>query len=141
VLNGDTIARLDYAEMWSQHRGRGFNPLAITMAVTAAPDAARYGVLEIQAGRVTRFSPEGEARPALVNAGTYLVHRRILDGWPLPAAFSFETDFLAHFAGRLEITAYEIDGWFIDIGVPADYERAQIELPAALSGAGTRGIV
>jgi len=141
VLNGDTIAHLDHAEMWSRHRGRGSNPLALTMAVATAPHASRYGVLDIQAGRVTRFSPVGESRPAWINAGTYLLDRRIFEAWTLPAAFSFEVDFLARFADRLEITAFEIDGWFIDIGVPADYERAQTELPAALSRAGIRGAV
>lgn len=133
VLNGDSIVRLDYAQMWSAHGRRGFGPLVMTMAVTAAPCAARYGVLEIQAGRVTGFSSAGEVGPALINAGAYLLHRRILEGWPLPAAFSLEADFLARFADRLEIHAFEADGWFIDIGVPADYERAQTELPMALS--------
>ena len=133
VMNGDSILRLDYAAMWSAHAKHRSDPLALTMAVTAVPQAARYGALRIEAGRITRFDAAGEGDAALVNAGTYLVHRDLFTPWPLPAAFSFEADFLARFTDRLAIAGFVTDGWFIDIGVPADYERAQIELPAALS--------
>lgn len=141
AVNGDSILCLDYAAMWSAHAKRAADPLAVTLAVTAATQGARYGVLSIEAGRVTRFNPAGAAGPAPINAGAYLLHRGIFDGWPLPEAFSFESDFLARFADRLRIEAFETDGWFIDIGVPADYERAQVELPTALSRTGIRGIV
>ncbi len=131
VLNGDSIVLLDHAKMWAQHETRRANPLAITMGVARVQNAARYGSLEIHSGRVTRLRPAGDARPGPINAGSYLVHRKIFEAWTLPAAFSFETDFLARFTDRLEIAAFETEGWFIDIGVPADYDRAQIELPAA----------
>ena len=137
VLNGDSIVRLDHARMWSAHHQRGRDPLKMTMAVSAATDTGRYGALEIREGRVIRFSPRSASRPGPINAGAYLLHRRIFDGWALPSAFSFETDFLAPLADRLQIAAFETDAWFIDIGVPADYERAQTEIPAVLSGTGS----
>jgi D-glycero-alpha-D-manno-heptose 1-phosphate guanylyltransferase len=50
--------------------------------------------------------------------------------WPaaLPEKFSFEVDFLAPEVGRLTPAAYEVDGFFLDIGVPEDLDRAQTEL-------------
>jgi len=131
VLNGDSIVRLAFAEMWAAHQPRRSNPRAITMASVKTPDAGRYGALEIKDGRVLRLGPKEGG--GLVNAGIYLLDRRVFDAWDLPAAFSLETDFLAPFADRLEIAAFATDGWFIDIGVPADYDRAQAELPAALA--------
>jgi D-glycero-alpha-D-manno-heptose 1-phosphate guanylyltransferase len=133
VLNGDSIVRLAYSQMWAEHGSRGTDPLAITMAAVTAPDAARYGSLDIRQGRVIRFSPAGGCGRGLVNAGAYLVHRRLFEDWDMPAAFSFEADFLARFSDRLAITIFATDGWFIDIGVPADYDRAQTEMPLALS--------
>jgi D-glycero-alpha-D-manno-heptose 1-phosphate guanylyltransferase len=131
VLNGDSIVRLAFAEMWAAHQPRRSNPRAITMASVKMPDAGRYGALEIKDGRVLRLGQkEGDG---VINAGIYLLDRRVFDAWDLPAAFSLETDFLAPFADRLEIAAFATDGWFIDIGVPADYDRAQTELPAALA--------
>ena len=141
VLNGDSILRLSHAEMWAAHETRRSNPLAVTMASVSAPDVARYGTVETREGRVTRFSPAGGRGGGLISAGTYLLHRRIFEGWTLPPAFSFEADFLARFIDRLEIAAFATEGWFIDIGVPADYDRAKAELPAALSRAEIRTIV
>ena len=131
VLNGDSIVRLAFAEMWAAHQPRCSNPRAITMASVKMPDAGRYGALEIKDGRVVRLGQKEGG--GVINAGIYLLDRRVFDAWDLPAAFSFETDFLAPFADRLEIAAFATDGWFIDIGVPADYDRAQAELPAALA--------
>src|SRR5215470_12456223 len=74
ILNGDSILRLDFAKMWSAHSRRGGDPLAVTMAVTAHPHAARYGALGIEAGRVNRLTPAGGAGPALINAGVYLLN-------------------------------------------------------------------
>ena len=137
ALNGDSMIRMSYAEMWSAHRKRVLDPLALTMAVTTAPDASRYGAPELQRGRVVRFNPVGTGTSEVINAGVYLFHRRVFEGWTLPAAFSLEADFLAPLADRLEIAAFRTEGWFIDIGVPADYERAQTELPAAVSRPGS----
>jgi D-glycero-alpha-D-manno-heptose 1-phosphate guanylyltransferase len=133
VMNGDSIVRLAYGEMWAEHKVRHADPRAITMAAVTVPDTARYGTLEIRQGRVTRFNPAGGSGRGLVNAGASLVHRRLFEDWNLPATFSFEADFLAGFTDRLAIVAFATDGWFIDIGVPADYDRAQTELPLALA--------
>jgi D-glycero-alpha-D-manno-heptose 1-phosphate guanylyltransferase len=131
VLNGDSIGRPAFAGMWAAHQPRRANPRAITMASVKVQDAGRYGALEIKDGRVLRLGQK-EGR-GVINAGIYLLDRRVFDAWDLPAAFSLEADFLAPFADRLEIAAFATDGWFIDIGVPADYDRAQTEVPAALA--------
>ncbi|HKF74162.1 MAG TPA: nucleotidyltransferase family protein [Stellaceae bacterium] len=136
VLNGDSFLQLDHAGMWAAHQRHRSDPLAITLAITTTPDASRYGAPEILSGRVVRFSPAGGSDAGLISAGTYLLHRRVFEAWSLPETFSFETEFLARFADRLRITAFGSAGWFIDIGVPADYDRAQAELPAVVSRTG-----
>jgi D-glycero-alpha-D-manno-heptose 1-phosphate guanylyltransferase len=133
IMNGDSLLCLTYRAVWDAHRSHAANARGITMAVAAVNDASRYGAVDIQAGRVTRFAATGRPGRGLINSGVYLVHRRLIEEWPLPDAFSFEHDFLAPFADRLEIHAFIVDGWFIDIGIPEDYDRAQAELPAAVS--------
>ena len=63
-----------------------------------------------------------------ISAGCYLLRRDsgVLDG--LPERFSFETDVLQPLAGRGLVHGYTDNGYFIDIGVPEDYERANREL-------------
>jgi D-glycero-alpha-D-manno-heptose 1-phosphate guanylyltransferase len=50
--------------------------------------------------------------------------------WPaaLPERFSFELDYLVPEIGRLKPAAYEVNGFFLDIGIPEDLDRAQTEL-------------
>jgi D-glycero-alpha-D-manno-heptose 1-phosphate guanylyltransferase len=125
VMNGDSMVRLPYAEMLADHAPRQDDPLAITMALVAADDATRYGAVEVTQGRVASFSAAGTDGPSLINAGVYLVHPRLFAASEMPATFSFERDFLAAHVDRLDIRAFLTDAWFIDIGVPADYDRAQ----------------
>ncbi len=46
----------------------------------------------------------------------------------LPARFSFESDVLAKHLDQLQPTVFRCDGYFLDIGIPQDFDRAQVEL-------------
>lgn len=128
AMNGDTFVALDYAQMHAQHDTA--TQRAVTMAVTQVADGSRYGTVEIRAGRVLRFRDKGLTGAGFINAGVYLLGARLFDGSTLPDAFSFERDFLATQAATLDLRAFVTDGYFIDIGIPADFARAQFELPA-----------
>jgi len=123
VLNGDTWMEVDYGAMLALHENEGAR---LTVAVTALPDVARYGAVEIDdQRRILRFSEKGESKPGLINGGVYAVERGIFGGFLLPAAFSFETDFMAPCCTVLRPVAFLTRGLFVDIGVPADYALAQ----------------
>jgi len=125
VLNGDTFLNADYAAMLRFHLAEA---APLTMAVTRQPDIARYGGVVIESRRITGFEEKGRSGPGWINAGVYVFDRQI--EWPpdLPQKFSIETDFLAPHVARLLPAAYEVDGFFLDIGVPEDLDRAQTEL-------------
>jgi D-glycero-alpha-D-manno-heptose 1-phosphate guanylyltransferase len=136
VVNGDTMLCLDYRAMASAHRRS--NPRPMTMALRHVPDAARYGAVGVSGDRVTGFAASGKSGPGLINSGVYLLAHGLFLGHDRPQKFSFERDFLPLAACRGFVAAFVTDGWFIDIGVPEDYDRAQSELPARLAG-GVRG--
>jgi D-glycero-alpha-D-manno-heptose 1-phosphate guanylyltransferase len=50
--------------------------------------------------------------------------------WPpaLGEKFSIENDFFAPEIARLYPAAYKVEGYFLDIGIPEDLDRAQTEL-------------
>ena len=58
------------------------------------------------------------------NGGVYVIRRDALVDLDLPEKFSFEEGFLA----RHRIAGMVQDAYFIDIGLPEDFARAQIEL-------------
>lgn len=125
-LNGDTILELDYRAMLRAHEAA--KP-PLTIALRRVPDAARYGRAKVEAGRLVGFAARGEGEgPGLINGGVYLFAENVLDDPSLPASFSFERDFLEARAATIKPLAFETDGYFIDIGVPDDYARAQREL-------------
>jgi D-glycero-alpha-D-manno-heptose 1-phosphate guanylyltransferase len=125
VLNGDTFLDVDYSAMMRFHLAQS-SP--ITIAVTHQADLARYGGVEIENGRIAGFKEKGRSGPGWINGGVYVL-RRVLD-WPpaLAEKFSFEIDFLAPEIARLAPAAYQVSGFFLDIGVPEDLDRAQTEL-------------
>jgi D-glycero-alpha-D-manno-heptose 1-phosphate guanylyltransferase len=127
VLNGDTFLDADFSAILALHDSNG-RPM--TMAVTKVEDMARYGGVVIRDGCVSGLIEKGCKGPGWINAGAYALRKDF--PWPagLPARFSFETDVLAPFLEQISPTAFLCEGYFLDIGVPEDLDRAQIELAA-----------
>jgi len=122
VLNGDSYADLDFADMQATHCEAR---VSLTVCAVEVPDAARYGRVLVRDSRITGFAEKGAAGPGLINAGIYLMRRNLLEVPDLPEVFSFERDVLEARLGELRPLAYPARGRFIDIGVPEDYARAQ----------------
>jgi D-glycero-alpha-D-manno-heptose 1-phosphate guanylyltransferase len=128
ALNGDTYAEIDLQGMLRAHAAAGAQ---LTMAVRRTFDPGRYGHVSVEDGYVTGFAAQGTSLAALINSGFYLFADNLLDDPALPKSFSFETNFLEQRIGDIRPLAFETEGYFIDIGVPADYRRAQRDLPDA----------
>ncbi len=126
VLNGDSIVDVDITRLrsnWSNHGA----PIVVVRRV---PDTSRYGRIDTVDGVITRFAEKSVAGEGLINAGVYLFPRQIFHGVEIDDPFSLENDFLAHEVLRRPFRVVEADGYFIDIGIPEDYARAQSELTA-----------
>ena len=125
LLNGDSyfdfnwlsLARtLDRAD-WTMHA-----------ALATGIDGSRYGRVELAGPHVRGFRAEG-ASSEPINAGIYLVRRRLLD-LIRTVPCSLEREILPGLAERGQLLGTAAPGAFIDIGVPRDFERAQELLPS-----------
>ena len=125
VLNGDTFLNADYAAMLGFHAVQG---AAVTLAVVHRDDVSRYGGVTLEGRRSVGFQENGRSGPGYISAGTYVLARNL--AWPpaLPEKFSIERDFFVPEVARLRPAAYKVDGFFLDIGIPEDLDRAQTEL-------------
>jgi D-glycero-alpha-D-manno-heptose 1-phosphate guanylyltransferase len=125
VLNGDTYVDMDFAALAALHHS-ACRPM--TMAVTHVRDASRYGGVLIEGGLITGFAEKGIQGPGWINAGVYLLDQDF--PWPknLASPFSFETDVLGPALNQILPAAFQSNGYFLDIGVPEDLDRAQKEL-------------
>lgn len=125
VLNGDTFLEVNFKAMYEFHQQQAS---LITMAVCRVDDASRYGRVSVENNRVVSFHEKGESGSGLINAGVYLLDSRVLNQFKIDAAFSFEKDFLMSSVNCIAISAFITEDYFIDIGVPEDYSRAEGEM-------------
>jgi D-glycero-alpha-D-manno-heptose 1-phosphate guanylyltransferase len=125
VVNGDTYLEADLSALARFHQS-SLRPL--TMAVVRVDDTARYGGVFIEDHVISGFFEKGRKGPGWINGGLYAIERSFLWHANLPARFSFETDVLVPFLSEIRPAAFRCDGYFLDIGIPEDLDRAQVEL-------------
>lgn len=128
VANGDTLFDCDLEALMDSFAA---SPWATRMALREVPDCARYGRVHTGPnGTVQAFGEKGHVGPGLINAGLYMQRRAALTSFGI-APFSFETDYLASLSPLWPVQGLRGEGYFIDIGIPEDLERARRDLAQA----------
>lgn len=124
ISNGDTFLNIQLKELRNFHYNNCYD---ITIAIVPMEEFNRYGSVEIMNNKVVSFKEKMYCKNGFVNAGTYIINQNIFDNFKLEQKFSFE-EFLSSNINKLNIGAFVVeDSYFIDIGVPDDYEKAQID--------------
>ena len=88
----------------------------------------RYGRVKFQDGQVLSFHAPEEGMEGPINGGVYALSRKVVEGIG-GGKVSLEGDIFPQLAAKGLIRGRQFDGYFIDIGVPLDFERAQQDLP------------
>ena len=118
VLNGDTFFDVDLSNMELKDN-------LIEIALKPMKNFDRYGVVEIdENGYIQNFKEKSYYNQGFINGGIYLLKREIFDDFNLPKKFSFE-EFLENNFKNLKAKGKIFDGYFIDIGIPEDYEKVK----------------
>lgn len=125
AINGDSFIDIDYSKLLSWYRNVS-SPIA--MVLKTVDDVSRYGSVIVSNGIVIDFLEKGNSGSGLINAGVYILTPRIFDQFGFAGKFSLESDLLQKHCAELTASAYITDAFFIDIGIPEDYDRAQNEL-------------
>ena len=127
VLNGDTLFRSDLSALANFYKTKSAD---MVIALRRMFDFDRYGVVQVdEAGQVQSFLEKSYRKEGLINAGIYtfkadLLQSRFANG----QKFSFEKDFMERFVSELNFYGLVQEGYFIDIGIPEDFEKANREL-------------
>jgi len=126
ILNGDTFFNIDLIKLSSLHLSKAS---ILTLSLKPMSNFDRYGTVTIEGDRVTGFEEKSFRKFGYINGGVYAVNKEISKYLQrYNDKFSFEVDFLQKNIYNLKFTAFISDGYFIDIGVPEDYKKAQKEL-------------
>lgn len=123
VLNGDTMFRVPLQEMMEFHmQGQA----ATTVALKPMQDFDRYGVVKTDnTARITAFEEKKPQAEGLINGGVYIIDKDALSAKNLPQKFSFEKDYFEAFVQEGNMYGFVSTEYFIDIGIPSDYEQVQ----------------
>lgn len=126
VVNGDTLFKADLVEMSQVHDLSGAH---CTLALKPMKNFERYGVVEIDNNcRVHSFKEKKYYESGLINGGVYALNKNKFLEETMPEKFSFETDYLEKNFAKRTFLGFVQDKYFIDIGIPEDFARAQEEL-------------
>ena len=128
LMNGDSLFDCDLPGALASDDGPD---VLGRLMLRRVADASRYGIVATEGDAVTAFQERGAAgQPGVINGGTYLLDRCIIDHCTPDC--SLERDVLPGLAAAGRLRGTTGDGWFIDIGIPADLARAGTEVPGQL---------
>lgn len=122
ILNGDTYFDLPLKDLILFHQHGSYD---LTMSLKPLENFDRYGTVVIEKDRVERMKEKQPCEKGLINGGVYVLNKRVLNKFPLNTRFSFETEVLEKEVHQLNFGAFVSDAYFMDIGIPEDYQKAQ----------------
>ena len=126
VTNGDTLFKISLSSVWQLHHLRDAD---CTLSLKPMVNFDRFGVVDLAADqKVIAFREKMHFDSGLINGGCYILNVRRFIAQMRQDKFSFEKDYLEKQVENGRVYGQEQHVYFIDMGVPEDYRRAQKEL-------------
>lgn len=125
VLNGDVFFEINFKDLYDFHKTKKSN---LTIALKKMDQSERYGIVEIdENNKIISFLEKEKRNNVLINGGIYLINKDFFLSLAPDEKFSVEKDFFEKYYKEYDFFGFPFDGYFIDIGIPEDYERANQE--------------
>lgn len=132
VLNGDTFFNISLNRL--SFLFNVDSEVCFMIALRAIYNNGRYGGVSLaENGIINGFESKNTIGDCLINAGVYLVNKAFFLENTRAGVFSMEDDFFAKIANNQAFKGISTAGYFIDIGIPEDYFRANDELDLELN--------
>ena len=127
ILNGDTLFKSDLQKLYSSYMEKSAD---LIVSMRRMYEFDRYGLVEInESNRIISFQEKKYCPEGLINGGIYIVSSKLIKQiFPEVKSFSFEKNFLEQYVKQLNFIGIEQAGYFIDIGIPEDFEKANRDL-------------
>jgi NDP-sugar pyrophosphorylase family protein len=128
LQNGDSWCDVDLADFLKFQR---LNKASLSMVLVKTADPSRFGRVEVDNDDlVVRFEEKTRDRAGWVNAGIYLIARRLIEQIPAGEALSLERDLIPRWLREgQKVFGYRHVGRFLDIGTPESYRAAEEYVP------------
>lgn len=124
LMNGDLLTDIDFMDLYNYHLHSG---ALVTVGTYKRRVNIDFGVMEIENNTVTGFVEKPQYDYS-VSMGIYVFNRSVLDLVPGDRAFGFDHLMLKLLEEKRKINVYPFDGYWLDIGRPEDFERANQDI-------------
>jgi NDP-sugar pyrophosphorylase family protein len=125
LMNGDILTDLDYADLLETHI---MADAPLTVATYTRSQPVDFGVLDVLDRRVVGFTEKPTLNLA-VSMGVYAVSKRHLERYPAGVPLGFDELMLDLISRGTVPHSYPFNGFWLDLGRPDDYDRANQEFP------------
>ena len=125
ILNGDSFFDLNLEQFYNLHHEQKSD---FSLALRYVNNSERYGNIEFNSSnQITSFIEKNQLNQSgYINAGVYILSKKLyLQNTKPDINFSIEKEFFEKQLNQLIIKGFEFKDYFIDIGIPEDYLKAQ----------------
>ena len=122
VLNGDSFCRFRPLDLLNFHKKK---KAVVSILLRKVLSGADYGMVKLdKTNRIVDFNEKNSlSKKCFVNAGIYVFDKKVFGLMPQQQAFSLEQEFFPKLS-ETNFFGYTKSGFFIDIGTPERYLRA-----------------
>lgn len=130
IINGDTFFNVDLNIFYKEHID---SSSLLSIALKPMNNFNRYGIVRTDSeNRISDFKEKDNYEAGQINGGVYLINVDSDSFENLPDKFSFETEVLMPEVKNGQSFGFIHDDYFIDIGIPEDYAKANIDFKMLL---------
>jgi dTDP-glucose pyrophosphorylase len=122
VMNSDLLTNIDFADFYSTYKNANAD---MAVAATTYHVDVPYAVLEVDGKNIAMSLKEKPRYTYYSNAGIYLIKRSILDLIPKDSFYNTTDLMEALIAANKKLITFPITGYWLDIGNPGDFAKAQ----------------
>lgn len=122
VMNGDLVGGFDVVSVLDAHRDMGND---VTVATTRYTHQVPFGVLDVERSGVVTGIAEKPQVNWQVSAGIYVIASSLLRVVPAGRHFDMTELIAAALDEGCRVGTHELEGTWLDVGRPADFEHAQ----------------
>jgi len=124
LMNGDVLTDLDPRKLWDFHLSSG---ACLTLALHRRPVTISFGVVDEMRGSEIRRYVEKPTKEYLVGMGIYVLEPSVKEFIPRGRRMDFPDLVNALIGAGKRVVGWETNAYWLDIGRPDDYERAQTD--------------
>jgi len=126
VMNGDLMTDLDFKKFYNNHLE---NKTLVTIAIYKRTSKIDFGVIDVdKVNNVVKGFKEKPEYELNVSMGVYILNKKVLEIIPENKKFGFDDLVLEMLKKGQTIKVYPYSGYWLDIGRPDDYERANKDI-------------